>query len=71
MDLLNDTIDMAKRADIPIPQICEDHEISKRWYTYFINGETPNASVTRVQNLYNYLTEKGIKPPSKRNKRAA
>ena len=40
---------------IPTSQIARETPLSHRWLNKFMNGELPNASVNRVNTLYNYL----------------
>ena len=57
LNLLKDTLELAKHTQLTPDEIGERLNVTARWYYKFINGEIKNPGVIHVQNLFNLLSE--------------
>lgn len=51
----------SKTKSLTLLKIAKDCDVSYRWLLTFKAGESPEAGVSKVQRVYNYLTKKDSK----------
>ena len=54
-NLLEKTLDYAKRTKYSVKDICSAIHVTERWYYKLLSGEIKNPGVKHVQNLHNLL----------------
>ena len=66
-NLLEKTLDYAKRTKYSVKDICSAIHVTERWYYKLLSGEIKNPGVKHVQNLHNLLAaeagDEAIKTP--------
>ena len=68
-DLLSETLDLARRTQLPVAKICREIGVTPRWFHKVLSGETPDPSVRRIQRLHDYL--RANEPAAGESKEAA
>ncbi len=56
MNLYNKTLSLLAETDLTLAQVARDCNVSYRWLLMFRNGESPDAGISKVQRLHDYLT---------------
>ncbi|MEW8139402.1 MAG: hypothetical protein AB2761_20250 [Candidatus Thiodiazotropha endolucinida] len=56
--LLEQTMALVDRSDLPVTKICDDLGFSKRWFYKLRAGGIDDPGVKRIQRLHDYLVEK-------------
>jgi len=54
-ELLIRTLKMAEAVQVPVALICEDANVTPRWYYKLVRGEIPDPGVNRIQRLHDTL----------------
>lgn len=55
MNLLNKTIILLNNTELKDSQIADFVQVSERWLRYLKAGQAPNASVSHVQAVHDYI----------------
>lgn len=73
MDLLTTTLDLARKADKPVGEICRAANVTPRWYHMLLAGQIRDPSVRRIQRLHDFLAahEAGAGKSDERQRGAA
>lgn len=56
MNLLDETLALARTSDRSVAEICKAARVTDRWYYMFLAGEIKDPSVRRVQRVYDFLS---------------
>ena len=53
--LLNETLDLLEKTDIPIAQVCRDTGTGPRWIYRLMAGDFADPGVNKIERLNRYL----------------
>ncbi len=56
-DLMTETMDLAKSADLPVADICQAAAIKPRWYYRFLAGDFKDPGINKIMRLHKVLSD--------------
>ncbi|CAK0742733.1 hypothetical protein CCP3SC15_1210005 [Gammaproteobacteria bacterium] len=57
MNLLDETMELARVSRLPVSAICEAIGVTPRWHHKLMSGKIKDPSVRRIQRLYDFLNK--------------
>lgn len=54
-ELLKQTLELARRTEIPVDRICQGARVKERWYFRFVAGDFEDPGVNKVERVHRFL----------------